>query len=76
MEKKQKIREGVVVSDKMDKTVVVTLNALKSHPKYQKKYIFTKRYKVHDPDNKCKIGDKVRFIECRPISKEKRYKIV
>jgi len=69
-------KKGIVVSDKMDKTVVVEVKTLKTHPKYLKKYRVTKKYKVHDPENKCKIGDVVEFIQCRPISKEKRHMIV
>lgn len=64
---------GVVISDKMDKTVVVAVETLKTHPKYFKKYRSTKNYKVHDPENKCKTGDKVEFVSCRPISKGKKF---
>ena len=68
-------KKGVVVSDKMDKTIVVTVETLKTHPKYLKKFRVTKKYKVHDPENKYKVGDKVEFIQCRPISKDKSYKV-
>jgi small subunit ribosomal protein S17 len=75
MNKKMAIKKGKVVSDKMDKTIVVAVYTLKNHPKYLKKYRVTKRYKVHDPENKFKIGDEVEFVQCRPISKNKRFKI-
>jgi small subunit ribosomal protein S17 len=68
--------EGVVVSDKTDKTIVVTVTTTKLHPKYFKRYISTKKYKVHDSENKYKIGDKVVFIECRPISKDKKWRVL
>ena len=68
-------RKGTVISDKMDKTIVVAVEKLKSHPKYLKKYRMTKKYKVHDQENKYKVGEVVEFIECRPISKDKSYKV-
>lgn len=68
-------RKGTVVSDAMDKTIVVAVETLKTHPKYQKKYRSTKKYKVHDEENKYKKGDVVEFVQCRPISKDKRFKI-
>jgi small subunit ribosomal protein S17 len=67
---------GVVVSNKMDKTIVVAVDTLKTHPKYLKQYRSTKRYKVHVEENKYALGDKVVFQECRPISRGKRHKIV
>jgi len=69
-------KKGVVVSDKMDKTVVVTVESFKTHPKYKKKYKVTNRYKAHDAENKYKIGDTVEIVPCRPISKDKSYKVV
>lgn len=75
-EKAKSITEGTVVSDKMDKTVVVAVNTLKSHRKYLKKYLVTKKYKAHDPENKCQVGDKVKIMEIRPMSKGKKWKIV
>lgn len=69
-------RKGIVVSDKMDKTIVVKVDTLKAHPKYLKQYLSSKKYKVHDEENKHKVGDTVIFQECRPISKDKRYRIV
>lgn len=73
--KKISRRKGMVVSDAMDKTIVVAVETLKTHPKYQKKYRSTKKYKVHDAENKFKKGDIVEFIQCRPISKDKRFTI-
>lgn len=67
--------KGVVVSNKMDKTIVVAVETMKTHPKYLKKYASTKRYKVHTGDKKYEIGDTVMFQECRPISKDKKHKI-
>jgi len=64
---------GTVVSDKMDKTIVVEVVILKSHPKYKKRYKVSKRYKAHDEDNKFKVGDKVTIVEGRPMSKDKRW---
>ena len=73
---KRKRYEGVVVSDKMDKTVVVAVRRFVKHPKYQKYMNFTKKYKAHDEGNECKTGDKVTIEETRPISKDKTFKIV
>lgn len=68
--------QGVVVSDKMDKTIVVKVDTLKAHSKYLKRYIKSKRYKVHDEENTYKVGDKVTFIECKPMSKDKKHAVV
>ena len=73
--KKRKL-QGVVVSDKMNKTRVVAISRLKQHPKYLKYYRVTKRFKVHDELNATKVGDQVVIEECRPMSREKRWKIV
>jgi len=75
MEEKRKTRIGYVVSDKMDKTVVVAVEALKRHPLYKKTYKRVVKYKAHDEDNKCRVGDKVRIIETRPLSRQKRWRI-
>ena len=72
---KRKVREGVVVSDKMVKTIVVAVETRKVHPLYKKAITVTKKYKVHDESSVCKIGDKVRIIETRPLSKEKRWRV-
>jgi small subunit ribosomal protein S17 len=68
-----KERVGVVVSDKMDKTVVVAVENRSAHPKYGKIVVKTKRYKAHDEENKCKEGDRVRIQETRPLSRTKRW---
>ena len=67
---------GVVVSDKMDKTIVVRVESVKIHPKYKKRYTVSKKFKVHDEKNICKEGDKVSFAECRPLSKDKRWRVI
>jgi len=69
-------KKGIVVSDKMAKTVVVAVDSFKTHPKYNKKYKSTKRYKAHDEDGKYKVGDMVEIVPCKPMSKDKRYKVV
>ncbi|PIP27275.1 MAG: 30S ribosomal protein S17 [Candidatus Moranbacteria bacterium CG23_combo_of_CG06-09_8_20_14_all_39_10] len=69
-------KKGVVVSDKMAKTVVVAVDSFKTHPKYKKKYKSTKKYKAHDEEGKYKVGDLVEIIPCRPMSKDKCYKVV
>lgn len=68
--------KGLVVSDAMDKTIVVAVETLKTHPKYLKKYRSTKKYKVHDAQNAHKKGDTVMFQECRPMSKDKHHTVV
>lgn len=71
-----KERTGVVVSDKMDKTVVVAVENRAAHPKYGKIVVRTKRYKAHDEENKCKQGDRVRIQETRPLSRTKRWTVL
>lgn len=71
-----KERVGVVVSDKMQKTVVVAVENRSPHPKYRKIMVRTKRYKVHDEENKCKVGDRVRIQETRPLSRTKRWAVI
>ena len=73
---KRKIRVGKVVSDKMDKTVVVAVETLVRHPLYGKTIKRTTKFKAHDEDNECTIGDKVKIMETRPLSKEKRWRVV
>lgn len=68
--------QGTVVSDKMDKTRVVTVSRLKKHPKYLKYYKVTQRFKVHDEKNATHTGDEVTIEETRPLSKDKRWQIV
>ncbi|MEB3214155.1 MAG: 30S ribosomal protein S17 [Leptolyngbyaceae bacterium] len=70
-----KERIGLVVSDKMDKTVVVAVESRSPHPKYRKVMVRTKRYKVHDEDNQCSVGDRVRIQETRPLSRTKRWTV-
>lgn len=65
--------KGTVVSAAMDKTVVVAVDTFKTHPKYLKKYVFTKKYKAHDANNACAVGDVVTIAPCRPMSKDKKF---
>ena len=73
---KVKIRVGTVVSDKMDKTVVVAVESHYRHPLYKKILKKIKKFKVHDPEGSCKLGDVVKVSETRPISKTKRWRLV
>jgi small subunit ribosomal protein S17 len=66
---------GQVVSDKMDKTVVVSVRQTRQHPLYGKVIRVSKRYKAHDENNTCRMGDEVRIVECRPISKDKHWTV-
>ena len=75
METKRKTRLGLVVSDKMNKTVVVAVETPKRHPLYKKTIKRVVKYKAHDEENKCKTGDKVRIVETRPFSKDKRWRV-
>lgn len=68
--------EGIIISDKMNKTRVVAVNSLKKHPKYKKYYKSTAKFKAHDDKNEYKTGDKIIIEETRPISKEKRWRIL
>ena len=72
----RKARIGVVTSDKMDKTVVVTIQDRVKHPLYNKIVDHSVKYKAHDENNECGIGDKVEIMECRPLSATKRYRLV
>ncbi|MFZ5590516.1 MAG: 30S ribosomal protein S17 [Desulfurispora sp.] len=72
----RKTRVGRVVSDKMDKTVVVAVETLVSHPLYKRTMRRTKKFKAHDEQNSCRIGDKVKIMETRPLSKDKRWRVV
>ncbi len=79
MENETKIKKslrGVVVSDKMQKTIVVAVSRLKMHPKYKKQYKVTTRYKAHDEKGEFHIGDKVTIQEIRPMSKDKRWRVI
>ena len=73
---KPRILKGVVVSDKMQKTVVVEVSRMKKHPKYKKYYSVSNRFKAHDADSVYKTGDKVLIQETRPMSKEKRWTVI
>ncbi len=68
--------KGTVVSDKMQKTVVVKVERIKAHPKYKKRYKISKNYKAHDEKQIFKTGDRVIIEECRPISRHKRWRVV
>ena len=74
--KKQRVFEGVVMSAKMPKTIVVKVEEMKKHPKYLKRYIVSKKFKVHDEAGNYQEGEKVKFVECRPLSKDKRWRVV
>lgn len=67
---------GVVKSAKNDKTIVVSVGSAKIHPKYKKRYTTHKSYKVHDEENRFQAGDKVSFSECRPLSRDKRWRVI
>ncbi|HIS74261.1 TPA: 30S ribosomal protein S17 [Candidatus Galligastranaerophilus intestinavium] len=69
----KKVKQGTVVSDKMDKTVVVQVAEHKTHKKYKKAMVFTKNYKVHDENNVSKVGDVVSIVESRPLSSSVRF---
>lgn len=73
---KLRILSGIVVSDKMAKTIVVQVDRTVVHPKYGKRYVRSKKYHVHDEGNLHKVGEKVRFKECRPLSRLKRWRVV
>ncbi|OQA39362.1 MAG: 30S ribosomal protein S17 [Parcubacteria group bacterium ADurb.Bin316] len=82
-EKKEKAKglmrrklDGIVVSNKMTKTIVVRVDSVSVHPKYKKRYTVSKKYKVHDEKGQFQEGDKVSFVECRPISKDKRWRVI
>ena len=72
----RKTRVGVVVSDKMDKTAVVAIKTKVRHPLYGKMVNRTRKFKVHDENNECGVGDTVKIMETRPISKDKRWRLV
>ena len=72
----RKTKVGIVVSDRMDKTIVVAMEDFIRHPLYGKAVKRTKKVKAHDENNECQIGDKVRIMETRPLSKDKRWRLV
>lgn len=78
-QKKEKINrqlKGEVVSNKMEKTVVVSIDRVKMHPRYKKRFKVSKKYKAHDEKNQYKVGDQVIIQECRPISKDKKWRVI
>ena len=76
MEKKRKIRLGRVLSNRMDKTVVVVVETRRRHPRYKKVVTHRAKLKAHDESNTCIIGDLVRIVETHPLSKDKRWKVI
>ncbi len=77
MERKtRKTRVGMVTSDKMDKTIVVSVVNMERHPLYGKAVKRTKKFKAHDELNQCQLGDRVRIMETRPLSKDKRWRLI
>lgn len=78
MEKRneRKVQTGKVVSDKMDKTIVVSIVTYKKHSLYHKRIKYTKKFKAHDENNEARIGDTVKIMETRPLSKDKRWRLV
>lgn len=72
----RKVQVGKVVSDKMDKTIVVAVETYKKHNLYHKRIKYTKKFKSHDENNEAKIGDTVKIMETRPLSKDKRWRLV
>jgi small subunit ribosomal protein S17 len=72
----RKVRLGQVVGDQMDKTVVVSVIEIKQHPLYRKVVRRSVKFKAHDEENECHVGDRVRIMETRPLSKQKRWRVV
>ena len=72
----RKVYRGTVVSDKMDKTITVIVETKKTHPLYGKRVKYSKKFKAHDENNECGIGDRVKVMETRPLSKDKRWRLV
>ncbi|EXJ23830.1 SSU ribosomal protein S17p (S11e) [Alkalibacterium sp. AK22] len=72
----RKVYQGKVVSDKMDKTIVVEIATRKSHPKYKKQMKYSTKFKAHDENNTAKTGDVVKIMETRPLSKDKRFRLL
>ncbi|EGK09752.1 30S ribosomal protein S17 [Kroppenstedtia eburnea] len=73
---RRKVRVGKVVSDKMDKTIVVAVETYKKDPLYGKRVKYSKKFKAHDEENRAKAGDVVKIMETRPLSKDKRWRLV
>ena len=72
----RKVQVGKVVSDKMDKTIVIAIETYKKHDLYHKRIKYTKKFKAHDENNQAKIGDIVKVMETRPLSKDKRFRLI
>ncbi|NLM89296.1 MAG: 30S ribosomal protein S17 [Syntrophomonadaceae bacterium] len=72
----RKVRVGTVTSDKMEKTITVSVVTVKQHPLYKKTIYTSKKYKVHDENNEARTGDVVRIMETRPLSKDKRWRLI
>ncbi|MDD5043590.1 MAG: 30S ribosomal protein S17 [Patescibacteria group bacterium] len=72
----KRVFEGEVVSDKGEKTIIVKIDKVRIHKKYHKRYMVSRNYAVHDPKKEYKIGEVVRFEECRPLSKTKRWRVL
>ena len=73
---KRKVKLGTVTSNKMEKTITVRVDTIKQHPLYKKTIKTSKKYKSHDENNEANIGDVVRIMECRPLSKDKRWRLI
>ena len=71
----RKTRVGTVVSDKMEKTIVIKVERVEAHPRYSRRVKRTKRLKAHDENNECRVGDRVRVVETRPLSRDKRWRV-
>ncbi len=76
MKQNRKVLVGRVVSDKMNKTVIVAVESYRRHPLYKKLVRKTKKYAAHDEENRCRVGDVVRIVETRPLSRTKRWRVV
>lgn len=76
VERRKKVLQGLVVSDKMEKTATVLVERTFQHPLYKRTVRKTKKYKIHDESNQCTEGDRVRLIECKPISKDKCWRLL
>ena len=76
MDNIKRVKTGIVISDKMDKTVVVKVDSVKRHPKYKKTYKVSVKFKAHDENNDYHVGDKVEIQETRPISRDKKFKVL
>ena len=76
MRNERKVREGIVVSDKMEKTIVVAIETMILHPIYKKRVKRTNKFKAHDEENVAQVGDKVRIMETRRLSKDKNWRLV